>query len=169
MAKKKKVNKEVLFLLTSAAVCIAFMGFVVMFFPAVKLTTEILFKTYEVEISGIQAIFGGKLTEGNEVVQLTLAEFNFNIVSLIGYVLLLVSAFISVISFNRNDYLLDIVSTVLCVVAAIVIFLEPTIFASVNQLSENIKCTLLIGPILGGIFALLAAAFNASCINLKRN
>lgn len=168
MAKKKKVNKELLFVLTTAAVCLGFMAFVAMFFPAVKMTVEGIFGTYSTEVSGIHAVFGGTITEGNEYIQLTVAEYGFNFMAFLGYLLPLLGAVASFLAFKSKGKLLDFVAIGLFVLGAILIFLEPSLFASVNEINEKIVCSLLVGPILGGVFALLAALFNAGCIAMKK-
>lgn len=170
MAKKKVVNKDLLFVLTTAAVCLGFMASVAMFFPAVKLTLNLgsILGEAVTEISGIHAVFGGKITEGNENIQLTIAEYSFNFMTLLGYLLPLVGAGIGLFAFKKKGNLLNYIAALLCIVGAILIFLEPVFFASVNELSEKIKVSLLIGPILGGIFAILSGVFNASCGVLKK-
>ncbi len=165
---KKKVNKQLLFVLTAAAVCLAFMATVSMFFPAVKMTVEGIFGSYSTEVSGIHAVFGGTITEGNEYIQLTVAEYGFNFLVLLGYLLPLVSIVVSYLAYKGKTDLLHLIAAGLCIVGAILIFLEPTLFASVNEISENIVCTALVGPILGGIFAILAGLTNVGCVVLKK-
>ena len=67
---KKRVNKEVLFVLMSAAVCLGFMAFVTVVFPALRINGE--------EVSGVHAVFGG--------------EYKFNFIVLLGYLLPLIGA-----------------------------------------------------------------------------
>lgn len=168
MAKKKKVNKQLLFVLTAAAVCLGFMAFVALFFPAVKMTVEGILGTYSQEVSGIHAVFGGTITEGNEHIQLTVAEYGFNFMAFLGYLLPLIAAALSLLAFKSKGNLLNFVAAGLCLVGAILIFLEPTFFASVNEINEKVVCSLLIGPILGGVFAILAGLFNTGCAVMKK-
>ena len=168
MGKKKKVNKELLFVLTTTAVALSFMAFVVVFFPAVKMSVNGIFGTYETEVSGLHAVFGGKITEGNEYIQLTVAEYGFNVLAFVGYLLPLLSIVVSFVAYKSKGKMLHYVAAILCIIGAVLIFLEPTFFATVNEIDENITCSLLIGPILGGIFAILAAMVNAGSSLLKK-
>ena len=71
---KNIYNKEKVFLLTTLMVCLSFMAFVAVVFPALSYNSG----EKVVEISGVFAVFGGMVEELN----LTLS---FNILSLIGY------------------------------------------------------------------------------------
>lgn len=168
MAKKKKVNKDLLFVVTVAAMALGLMAFVAMFLPAVKMTVEGIFGTYESEVSGILAVFGGKITEGNEHFQFTVAEYGFNTFAFIGYLLPLLSIPLSYLAFKDKKNLFSFIAIALSLVGAILIFLQPSLFASVNEINENIVCSALVGPILGGIFAILAALANGAVVYLKK-
>lgn len=168
MAKKKKVNKDLLFVVTVAAMALGLMAFVAMFFPAVKMTVEGIFGTYESEVSGILAVFGGKITEGNEHFQFTVAEYGFNTFVFIGYLLPLLSIPLAYLAFKDKKNLFSFIAIALALVGAILIFLQPSLFASVNEINENIVCSALVGPILGVIFAILAALANGAVVYLKK-
>lgn len=168
MAKKKKVNKDLLFVVTVAAMALGLMAFVAMFFPAVKMTVSGILGTHESEVSGILAVFGGKITEGNEHFQFTVAEYGFNTFAFIGYLLPLLAIPLSYLAFKNKNNLFSFVAIALSLVGAILIFLQPSLFASVNEINENIVCSALVGPILGGIFAILAALANGAVVYLKK-
>ena len=143
---KKRVNKELLFVLTSAAVCLGFMAFVTVVFPALIMDG--------VEVSGVHAVFGG--------------QYKFNFVVLFGYLLPLIGALCANVVFGaKSDYPHYIVS-VLCFIGAILIFLEPVLFAIVNEVAETIEVSLLAGPIIGGLLSIAAGIFNISCGVMKR-
>ena len=122
MNKKKRINKEHLFLLTTGAVCLAFMAFTTMLFPAVKLA----YSSYSTEVSGLHAVFGGTVAN----VQLAPQKYNFNIISLIGYILPLVAVILGILAFKKEGIILNYVAAILCLVATIIMFLEPTIFVT---------------------------------------
>lgn len=168
MAKKKRINKDLLFVLTAGAICFGLMACVVMFFPAVKLTYESILGTFENEIDGLHAVFGGAITAGNENFQFTITEFSFNVLAFIGYLLPLAAAVLGLLAFKSKSNLINYVAVVLCIVGAILIFLEPTLFVSVNEINEKYVASLLIGPVLGGIFALVSAAFHGGCGYMKK-
>ena len=165
---KKKLNKDLLFVVTVAAMALGLMAFVAMFFPAVKMTVKGIFGTYESEVSGVLAVFGGKITEGNDKFQLTVAEYGFNVLAFIGYLLPLLSIPVAYLAFKDKKNLFSFIAIGLALVGAILIFVEPALFASVNEINENIVCSALVGPILGGIFAILAALANGAVVYLKK-
>ena len=165
---KKKVNKDLLFVVTVLAISLSFMAFVTMFFPAVKMTIESIIGTVESEVSGILAVFGGKITEGNDKFQLTVAEYGFNTLVFIGYLLPLLSIPLAYLAFKDKKDLFSFVAIGLALVGAILIFVEPALFASVNEINENIVCSALVGPVLGGIFAILAGLANGAVVYLKK-
>ena len=143
---KKRINKEVLFVLTSAAVCLGFMAFVTVVFPALKMDG--------VEVSGIHAVFG--------------VEYKFNFLVLFGYLLPLISAVCGVVFFNAKNEIPHYIVSGLCFLGAILIFLEPVLFRSVNEVIETTKITLHAGPVIGGLLAIISGIFNISCGYMKR-
>ena len=153
---KKRINKDLLFVLTAGAVCFGFMSFVTVVFPAVKMLG--------MEVSGVHAVFGGKITNGKEYS----LECKFNFLSLIGYLLPLIASVCGVIFFNSKKPLTHYVLCGLCVIGAIVIFLEPVLFSSVNELDGSLEISLLAGPVIGGLLAIVAGGFNISCGTMKR-
>ena len=165
---KKRINKDLLFVLTAVAVCFGFMAFVTLVFPALKMSYDGIIKTYEMEVSGIHAVFGGKITEGNEYIELTIMEYKFNFLSLLGYLLPLIASIFGVLIFNSKKDLPHYIVGGLCFLGAILIFLEPVFFRSVNEISDSIKVTLLAGPILGGLLALITTGFIIGCGYMKR-
>ena len=159
MASKKRINKEKLFLLTTGSVCLAFMAFTTMMFPAVKLS----YSSYHTEVSGLHAVFGGSVTN----VQLAPNNYNFNIVVLIGYLLPLVSLVLSILAFKKEGIALNYIAAILCLVATIVMFLEPTLFTLFNEVNSNYNVSILFGPVVGGVLALISGLFNLGCVKLK--
>lgn len=161
MASKKRINKEQLFLLTTGAVCVAFMAFTTMLFPAVKVT---LFFDFPTEVSGLHAIFGGTVIKGQDDIM----TYNFNIISLIGFLLPLVSLVLSILAFKKDGIILNIVATMLCLIATIVMFLEPVFFQLVNPIYQDWEVNILFGPVVGGLLSLISGGFNLGCIKLKK-
>ena len=130
-----------------------------MLFPAVKLS----YSSYATEVSGLHAVFGGSVTN----VQLAPNTYNFNIVLLIGYLLPLASLVLSIFAFNKEGIILNYIAAILCLVATIVMFLEPTLFTFFNEVNSNYNVSILFGPVLGGILALISGALNLACVKLK--
>ena len=143
---KRRINKEMLFVLTSAAVCIGFMAFVTVVFPALKMNGE--------TVSGINAGFG--------------VEYKFNFLVLLGYLLPLISVIFGVVFFNAKNEIPHYVAAGLCFIGAILIFLEPVLFTSINTIGKAIKVTLHAGPVMGGLLAIISGVFNISCGVMKR-
>ena len=150
--KGKRYNKETVFLLTAGSVCLSFMAFTTMVFPA--LTWKIDFK--QIEVSGIFAVFGGNVTDGY--------AFKFNVLSLIGYLLSIVSLVLNLKAFDKKETTIHYVSFGVSLLSALIIFLEGLIVGLINNISS---LTLAIGPILGGIFMIFAALLNISCVQEK--
>lgn len=167
MAKKKRINREKLLVLTAAAICIGFMATVTMFFPAVKLT-NIYISSITTDVDGLHAVFGGVVSVGNENIQLNITEYLFNPLVFVGYLLPFVGVIFGVVKFDSKNSLVHYVSAGLCVLGAVLIFLEPNLFASVNAISDKFTVSLLIGPILGGILSLISAGFHFGCGYIKR-
>lgn len=151
---KKRINRELLFVLTSGAVCFAFMAFLVMVFPAVRLSLG------NYKVTGIEAVFGGEV-QG--------IKFNFNLLSFIGYMLAFVVVITSILAYKNTTIIFDIITIALTVIVGVLIALEPVLFRSVNQIVSEIKISYLIGPILGMIFSVISLIFSISCIRLKLN
>ena len=124
--KKQKVNKKVFLVVTIVAAALAFIAFVAMFFPAVNMSVKGILGTYETQVSGLHAVFGGKITEGNEHFQLTVAEYGFNALAFIGYLLPLLSLVIGYFAYKGKGEMFNYIAAILCIVGAILIFLEPT-------------------------------------------
>ena len=143
---KKRINKELLFVLTSAAVCLGFMAFVTVVFPALKMGGA--------EVSGINAVFG--------------VEYKFNFLVLFGYLLPLISAICGVVFFNAKSAIFHYVLSGLCFLGVILIFLEPVLFRSVNAIENMVEITLHAGPIIGGLLTVISGIFHISCGYMKR-
>ena len=142
---RKRVNKELLFVLTSASVCIGFMAFVTVVFPALKMDGR--------EVLGVYAVFGG--------------EYKFNFLALLGYLLPLIGAVCGVIFFNAKNGIPHYIASGLCFIGAILIFLEPVLFADINEIEHTIKVSLHAGPIIGGLLSIVSGIFNISCGIMK--
>ena len=143
---KKRINKELLFVLMSAAVCLGFMAFVTVVFPALKMDG--------VEVSGVNAVFG--------------VGFKFNFLILLGYLFPLISVICGVVFFNAKSEVPHYISSVLCFLGVIIIFLEPVLFRSVNVIVNTVEITLHAGPIIGGLLAIVSGIFHISCGYMKR-
>lgn len=159
MVKKKRINKEQLFLLTSSAVCLSFMAFTTMLFPAVKLS----YSSFVTEVSGLHAVFGGSVQN----VQLAPTEYNFNFIVLIGYLLPIASLVLSILAFKKEGILLNYIAAILCFLSTIIMFLEPTLFTVFNKVNSNYNVSILFGPVLGGVLAIISGALNLGCVKIK--
>ena len=153
----KIYNKDKVFLLTTVMVCLSFMTFVAMVFPALSYNIE----EKVVEISGIFAVFGGMIEELN----LTLS---FNILSLIGYLLPLVVVGLGVKAFNSKNKWLYFMLSGVSLISAIIILLEGVIVGGVNNLSN---LTLAFGPLLALLFMIVVfiSSMVAGMEKLKSN
>ena len=96
------------------------------------------------------------------------AEYGFNTLAFIGYLLPLLSIPLAYLAFKDKKNLFSFVAIGLALVGAILIFVEPALFASVNEINENIVCSALVGPVLGGILAILAGLANGAVVYLKK-
>lgn len=152
---KKRINREQLFVLTAGAVCFAFMAFVVMVFPAVKLSG------LDLKVDGIQAIFGGETDKG--------LKFNFNIILLIGYLLPLVAVVTGIYAYRSDKILLDIITISCVLVGAIIMALEPTLFKLFNEIPANVKASYAAGPIFGMVCSAISLIFSIGCLRTKLN
>lgn len=160
MNKKKRINKEYLFLFTTGAVCLAFMAFTIMLFPAVIITSG----ENSYEVSGVFAIFGQVVTDE----KLGELVFNFNPINLVGYLLPLLAVVLSVLAFKQEGLILNIISAILCVVASVTMFLEPVFFQLINPYYANYEVVISFGPIAAGILSLLSAVINISVFKIKK-
>ena len=153
----KIYNKDKVFLLTTVMVCLSFMTFVAMVFPALSYNTE----EKVVEISGIFAVFGGMIEELN----LTLS---FNILSLIGYLLPLVVVGLGVKAFNSKNKWLYFMLSGVSLISVIIILLEGVIVGGLNNLSN---LTLAFGPLLALLFMIVVfiSSIVAGMEKLKSN
>lgn len=163
---KKRINKELLMVLTAGAICFAVMSFFAMFLPAVKLTLSFGSLTKEIEVLGTNAIFGEELSFELQTI-FGKTEWLFNSVPFAGYVFVLVSAIFALVAFKKDGSFLNVLAIVLGVVGAVLIFSEPSSFADLNEIHSKVQVTSLIGPILGGIFAVATVGFNIGCCVIK--
>ena len=138
---KNTYNKDKVFLLTTLMVCLSFMTFVVVVFPALSYETG----ETVVEISGIFAVFGGMVEELN-------ITLSFNILSLIGYLLPLVVVGLGVKAFNSKNKWLYFMLSGVSLISAIIILLEGVIVGGLNNLSN---LTLSFGPVLASLFMIV--------------
>ena len=165
MIQPKRINKEHLFLTTSAAVCLAFMAFVTMVFPAINLvlTTTLVEESFNIKVLGTNAIFGGKLYLDN----LVIGKANFSFLSLIAYLLPLAAVFLSVMAFDKKSPLYNIISAVVCFTGAIMM-LSQCYLTNIEVLTlYGFTTKLLIGPKLGAIFAAISGCFNLGSVKIK--
>lgn len=165
MIQPKRINKEHLFLTTSAAVCLAFMAFVAFVFPAIEIIAFIpsAKDTFSIKVLGTNAVFGGKLYLDN----LVIGQAKFSILSLVAYLLPLASVVVSVIAFNKKSPILNILSAILCFGGALMMMFQLITFNVEVLMLYNFCTKLLIGPKLGAIFSVLAGCFNLGCVKIK--
>lgn len=167
MVKKKRINKEQLFLLTSSAVCFAFMAFTTMLFPVARLSAG----DFIIDISGLHAVYGGKVT----LEYLGSYEYKFNIVLFIGYLLPIISLVLSVLAFKKEGRTFNFIAAILCFIAALIMFSELLLFQVFNShfindfftVAINPNIAISFGPILGGVLALISGLLNLGCFKLK--
>ena len=167
MIQPKRINKEHLFLTTSAAVCLAFMAFAAIVFPAFKvanLTIPAVEETIKYNVLGTNAIFGGKIVTAQGF---TIGEFNFSLLSLIAYLLPLASVVVSVLAFKKNGPLLNYVAAILAFGGAVMMFFQLSFIKFEPIANLNVEFKLFVGPILGSIFSALAGCFNLGCTSIK--
>lgn len=151
---KKTYNKDKVFLLTSICVCLSFMAFVAVVFPALRYNNGV----NEVEISGIFAVFGGMVDELNMI-------FSFNIFSLIGYLIPLGIVFLSVKAFNSKKSIVFFIISILSIISIVITLLEPILVGILNQLSD---LTLSFGPIISTVLMVIVL-ISSLCSGLEKN
>ena len=78
----KRINKEALFTLTTVIVSLAFVNFVCIAFPAVKVTYETADFVWVAKVEGLRAIAGGTISAGSTTSNFNLLNANFNPLSL---------------------------------------------------------------------------------------
>lgn len=166
MIQPKGINKEHLFLITSVAVCLAFMAFVTFVFPAIEIIAFIPGEkdTFSIKVLGTNAVFGGKIY----LETLAVGEAKFSFLTLIAYLLPLASVVVSVKAFNDKGSILNIVAALLCFIGALMMMFQPIIFNESVSMLFNFSTKKLIGPKFGAIFSILAGCFNLGCISVKK-
>ncbi|MGI6714046.1 MAG: hypothetical protein ACOX3K_03205 [Bacilli bacterium] len=118
---------------------------------AIKQTTTLLGVTNVEEYYGLFVVFGHKEDPA--------LKFNFG--AFLGWVLLLGAGVICLIgALNRKLGILVLLAGNIAAVGAVLVLFTATFFRASNNLisGENLKYTIGVGPILGGIFGLIGAA-----------
>ena len=152
MAKKKKSLNYIV--VGALALLFGIAAFCMIFLPAVTYTGKL--GLTEFTLKGTQLAFGDKL-ENFDVETLT-----FNIMTLLAFVLPLAGGVVALIT--KNGLISKIVSVALFVVGAAFLF-STTGFTAISMTQETKDALLVIyneslaiGPILGGVFAIIGAA-----------
>ena len=168
MAKKKKnnISKDMLMVITVLLFGLSFSAAAMCFFPGVKIN----FSIFTCEVDGMYAVFGGtqKTSLGFNL------DYAFNTFAFIGYLLALVTGILSIFAFRKKGKLMYFLVAGIALISSLLIFLEPVFFKSVNatelsSINDLFQCQLAIGPILGGIFALLAGVISLITAIMKNN
>lgn len=158
---KKRINKEALFLLTSVVVCVALVNFMCLVFPALKLTPKLFGGQTVIKVEGIDAVFGGEITINN----INILKMKFNFISLLGYIFPLAGAVLVIIGLKKTNPIMYYLAGSLCILGGITTLLEGFIFNQINNL-EEIKVSLLAGPIIGGVCGLIAGFISFGSWNI---
>ena len=163
---KKRINKETLFLITSFVVCFSLVSFMCLVFPGVKVTNALSSTFGGVKVDGIKAVFGGTVTAEINKVMVTVYETKFNFFSLLGYLLPVVGGVFAIFGLKKLNLLHFLIASAFCIVGGVLILFEAEIFRSVNDLLEYETVTLLFGPIMGGITAIVAGLIALGSIEI---
>lgn len=151
----KRVNKETLFVITAFVVCIAFVNFLCIAFPALKVTYETSAFILEGRVEGLMAIAGGTVSAGSTTSNFNLIDAKFNPISLIGYLLPLVACALALLALSKKSQILYYVTGSICLIAGVITLLEGVIFKLINNITI-MEVSLLLGPIMGGICGIVA-------------
>ena len=152
MAKKGKYG---MYIAGGIALLFGILAFCMMFLDAVTYTGKAFGS--EFSFTGSQLAFGDKLEEGAVEVE----TLKFNIMTLLGFALPLIGGVLALLF--KNGLITKIVTTACFVVGAVFLF-STTGFTAIS-LTQDVKDLitlaydekLAVGPILGGIFAILGA------------
>ena len=147
---KKRFNREAYFLSTTIIVSFGSCALLSMMLPALKFMSEnTVGISYKVD--GIYAIFGGEvLIENVEFV------FNFNLLSLVSYLLPLFGLVIGILAYKIRSEMFYILSGVISLIGALLILMEPLFFQAINNLANGFIVSIFAGPIIGSISSLIA-------------
>ncbi len=152
MAKKGKYG---MYIAGGIALLFGILAFCMMFLDAVTYTGKLGFT--EFSITGSQLAFGDKLEQGSFEVE----TLKFNIMTLLGFALPLIGGVLALLF--KNGLITKIVTTACFVVGAVFLFSTTGFTAiSLTQDGKDAIMTLYeeklaVGPIIGGIFAILGA------------
>ena len=160
------MKKIFLIILKIFLILFAIAVFISMFLPVMSYEISCFDINIIFTVPGYLGTFGGKLQHHVIFVR---TDYNLNIIPLIGYILPTLSIITLYFGYKFKKKLLIILPIILCIIAAIFIYLQPTLYFLVNNMSlqEGANMTILIGPKLGVIFAAMTALFNGLYISLK--
>lgn len=160
------MKKTLLIILKIILILFAIIVFISMFLPVMSYEISCFDINIIFTVPGYLGTFGGKLQHHVIFVR---TDYNLNIIPLIGYILPTLSIIPLYFGYKFKKKLLIILSIILCLIAVVFIYLEPMLYLYVNNitLQEGANMTVLIGPKLGVIFALVTALFNGLYISLK--
>lgn len=154
----KRINKEALFVLTAFIISFAFVNFICIALPALKVTYETSSFLIEGKVEGLVATFGGTISNGSTTNNFNLLNAKYNSISLFGYLFPLLACIIALVAYAKKNQILYYFTGVICLVCGIITLLEGVIFSSVNNIaSYGYEVSLLLGPIIGGICGVLSA------------
>lgn len=127
------------------------------FLPAVQLKVVILGATVLGDpIPGLIAAFGGEFNS---------TTYDFNIGAVLGFVAALAGGLLLILGSKLR--LLRIIGAGVGLVGAILIFLSGVFFAGVNGGLDTENVVMLVGPILGGILAILGSVLGGVGVYLE--
>ena len=130
----KRVNKETLFVITAFVVCITFVNFLCIAFPALKVTYETSEFILEGRVEGLMAIAGGTVSAGSTTSNFNLLNAKFNPINLVGYLLPLLSCALALVALGKKSQILYYVTGSVCIIAGIITFLEGFFFKMINNI-----------------------------------
>lgn len=161
------MKKIFLIILKIFLILFAIAVFISMFLPVMSFV-YIIHRHYIIfTVPGYLGTFGGHIQHSIIYIR---TDYEFNVIPFLGYILPMLSIIPLYIGYKFKKKILIILPILLCLIGAVCIYLEPTLFLSINNitLQEEANMTILIGPKLGVIFAAMTALFNGLIILFKK-
>jgi hypothetical protein len=153
----KRINKEALFVLTAFIISFAFVNFICIALPALKVTYETSSFLIVGKVDGLIATFGGTVSNGSTTNNFNLLDAKYNALSLYAYLIPLVSCILTLVGLSKKKQILYYISGIICLACGVITLLEGVIFSSINNTAMyGYEVSLLIGPIIGGICGVIA-------------
>lgn len=154
---KKRFNKDAFLLATFILFSLSLCALFAMTLPGVELSYKNASDS-NIKIDGLFVVFGGE-PEIRGVVY----YFRFNLISLLSYLLPIIGSVIGIFAFKKANKILYFISGILCFIGGILIFMEPLFFIYVNHFQFTFNASLLFGPIIGAIFAMISGLIGIGC------